>query len=351
MQVLILRLEGPRLDLDVNRDRLHLAVEHPYEMTIPTGPYPATGILRGNRVIRLGHLDVTVPVHRPSAFLKAGESTGRQWRQLRLFLLEEQVNLLAGGAVDAGVGDPPFPVAEVLILLGQADERVALQGIVLDVIDPLFHLALVPRHPRLGRQNHRPVVLTEGLDFRVHLRIVPVRPTDGRLEIVDHGRLGNPAKGPEGVLQAAEEVLGRLMVNHLAVRLSRETQDDPEDITAATFAVRPQNRRPDAEVHLCLLTQQHLQPAERQRLTLTQTLEEPTNAGVAGRETMPLHQVLVDPLAGQSLPELCLNHRPKRLTEALRTGTLVRQWGLRRRGPGDRVHRWLRPGDRVRGRF
>ncbi len=127
--MLILRLEGPRLDLDVHRDRLHLAVEHPHQMTVPADPHLASRILRGNRVIRLRHFDVAVPVHRPPALLEAGEPTRRQRGQTGLFLLEEQVHLLAGRAVDAAVGDPLFPVLEVLILLGQAGECVALQGI------------------------------------------------------------------------------------------------------------------------------------------------------------------------------------------------------------------------------
>jgi hypothetical protein len=38
MQVLMLRLEGPRLDLDVNGNGLHLAVEDPYQTAIPTDP-------------------------------------------------------------------------------------------------------------------------------------------------------------------------------------------------------------------------------------------------------------------------------------------------------------------------
>lgn len=108
VQVLILRLEGPRLDLDMNRDRLHLAVEHPHQMAVPADPHLTTRILRRNRVIRLRHFDVAVPVHRPPALLEAGEPTRRQRGQTGLFLLEQQVDLLTGRAVNAGVGEQPL---------------------------------------------------------------------------------------------------------------------------------------------------------------------------------------------------------------------------------------------------
>jgi len=75
------------------------------------------------------------------------------------------------------------------------------------------------RHPRLGWQDHGAVVLTERLDLRMQVRIVPVRLRDGRLEVVDHDRLRDAAEVPEGVLQAPQEVLRRLVVDHLAVDL------------------------------------------------------------------------------------------------------------------------------------
>ena len=106
---------------------------------------------------------------------------------------------------------------------------------------------------------------------------------------------------------------------------------------------------------------QHFQPAKRQRLTLPQMLEEPANTRVAGGEAVPLDQILIDPLAGQSLLNLRLNDHPKRLTEALGTGTCAFTRQSSRRRPGDRVQDrfrpenrlwgWLQPGDRVRGWF
>lgn len=75
MQVLLFGLERARLGLDVNDQRLHLTIEDPHQVPIPADPDLAARVLRGNRVIRLRHLDVTVPVDGPAAFLEAGEST------------------------------------------------------------------------------------------------------------------------------------------------------------------------------------------------------------------------------------------------------------------------------------
>jgi hypothetical protein len=65
------------------------------------------------------------------------------------------------------------------------------------------------------------------------LRIEPVGLGDCGLEVVDDQRPGHPAKVPEGILQAADELLGCLAINHLAVALAGMTQDDAEDVRLA----------------------------------------------------------------------------------------------------------------------
>src|SRR5207244_961557 len=67
------------------------------------------------------------------------------------------------GAVDACVGDGAFPFRQVPVLLGETGEGVALEGVLLDVVDAALDLALVPGHVRLGRQENRAVVGGEGL--------------------------------------------------------------------------------------------------------------------------------------------------------------------------------------------
>jgi hypothetical protein len=175
----------------------------------------------------------------------------------------------------------------------------------------------------------------------MHIRIVPIRLRDGGLEVVDHDRLRNPTQIPEGVLQAAQEALGRLVVHRLAVRLTRETQHDTKDMGPFPGALRRNNRGAGPEVHLALLAGTHFHPPKRNRLTLVQPVGKATHATVPGVKALLRHQVLVDPLAGQPLLEILFNHLPERLTAALRAGTFCH------RGPrGD-----LRPGGRVRGWF
>ena len=159
--------------------------------------------------------------------------------------------------------------------------------------------------------------------------------------IIVDDRLRHAAEIPEGVLQAPQEVLRRLVVDRLAVRPARKAQHHAKDMGSSSRAIGPHDRRPGAEVHLRLLARQHLQPPKRQRATPIQSLEEPSHAGVTGGKATLGHQVLIDPLARQALFELGLNDRTERLTATL---------GPRTPATGRRLRR-LGPGDRVRGRF
>jgi len=109
----------------------------------------------------------------------------------------------------------------------------------------------------------------------------------------------------------------------------------------ATLAVHRQDRGAAAKVHLGLLAWQHFQATKRQRLTVIQVLDEAPHAGVAGGKAMPPDQVLMNPLARQSLLELVPDDRAERLTKALGAAIML----------GARGHRDPRPGDRVRGWF
>jgi hypothetical protein len=82
MDMLLLRLEGAGLNLDVEDDLFHLAVEDPHQVTIPADPDLSTGVLRRDRVVGLPHFDVTVAVHGPAALLEAGNrptGSGVRW--------------------------------------------------------------------------------------------------------------------------------------------------------------------------------------------------------------------------------------------------------------------------------
>jgi len=146
----------------------------------------------------------------------------------------------------------------------------------------------------------------------MQIGIVPVRLADRRLEIVDDDGLRDAAKVPEGVLQAAKELLRRLVVDHLAVSLAGVTQDHANDMAASAFAIRQQDRGSSAEVHLGLCPWQHLHPSKRHRLTLIQPPSEPPDAVVTATKGVLIDQILIDPLAGQSLLELVGDHRKRK---------------------------------------
>lgn len=65
------------------------------------------------------------------------------------------------------------------------------------------------------------VVLTELPDLRIELRIKPIHPDHGCLEVVDDQGFGHATEMAEAVFQAANELLGRLAPHHLAVALAR----------------------------------------------------------------------------------------------------------------------------------
>ncbi len=107
----------------------------------------------------------------------------------------------------------------------------------------------MPRRAGLGRQHRHAVVRGEGAELGVQVGIVPIGPRDGRLEIVDHQRLGNAAEVEEGVLEDANEVVGRLAQDRFAIRLAAVRQDNSQHVRLAPLAVFNQ-RRADAKVDL-----------------------------------------------------------------------------------------------------
>ncbi len=121
---------------------------------------------------------------------------------------------------------------------------------------------------------------------------------------------------PEGVLQAAEEVVGGLAVDGLAVALAGVAQDDAEDVGLAPLAVGADDRGAGAEVDLGLVAGVALDAAEGQVVRLFEPADEPADAVVGAGEAVVGDQVLVDPLCGE--PEVALgpDHVPPGLTAA-----------------------------------
>ena len=109
-------------------------------------------------------------------------------------------------------------------------------------------------------------------------------------------RLRHSAEVPEGVLQAAEEVVGGLAVDRLAVALAGVAEHDAEDVGLAPLAVGADDRCSGAEVDLGLVARLALDAAEGQFVRLLEAADEAADAVVAAGEAVVGDQVLVDPL-------------------------------------------------------
>ena len=239
--------------------------------------------------------------------------------------------MLADGAVDAPVGDRALPLLQKGVLGREAREAPPAQGVVLDILDAGLDLALVPRDPGLGRQDRRAIMRTEGAQLGVDLRIEPVRLDDRGLEVVGHDRGGDPAEGPEGVLDAADHRLGVLPPDDLAVALARVRKHGPEQVRAADPAGLGRGLGAPAEVDLHLVTGGALQPPVWQGVAPGDVSHEALHRAVGATEAMLAHQILIDPLGAQT----GLHRRGDRL-------------GIRR--AQTRRTRWIAVG-RVRGWF
>src|SRR6478752_2209759 len=166
--------------------------------------------------------------------------------------------------VHARVGHGQLPVAEEPVLLLQAREAPAPQGVFLDIVDAALDLPLVARRVGTRWQEHGAVVLAEGADLGIELGVEPIGLLDGRLEVVEDQASGDPAEVPEGILEAAEEVVGGLAEYSLTVGLAGVAQDDAEDVGLAALAVGADDRGAAAKVDLGLVAWVALDAAEGQ---------------------------------------------------------------------------------------
>jgi hypothetical protein len=167
--------ESALLVLDVDGDLLQGEVEDADQPRVPADPDASGDVLGRDGIVGLVHLHVGVAVDDALGLLEAGEGHGRQGHEGRSLLVDEaRSNLMAGGAVNAGVGDGGLPPGQIPVLFGQAGEDPALERIVLGVADAALDLALVAGRAGFGGEDDGAVVAGEGLDLRVEVRVVPV---------------------------------------------------------------------------------------------------------------------------------------------------------------------------------
>ena len=216
-------------------------------------------------------------------------------------------DLTARGAVDPGVGNGQLPVQQEGVLLLQAGEASALQGIVLGIVDTFLDLPLVTRRVGSSGQEDTAVMLAEGADLGVELGIEPVGLLHGGLEVVQDQPSRHSAEVAEGVLDAAEEFVGGLAVDGLAVGLARVGQHDPEEMGSAPLAVGCDDRGSRAEVDLGLVTRLALEPPEGKLERRREAVDEATDGVVASPEAVLGGEILENALGAQTLITLGLN--------------------------------------------
>jgi hypothetical protein len=113
----------------------------------------------------------------------------------------------------------------------------------------------------------------------------------------------------EGILQALQERIGRLLQHHFAAGLptltvtehyAKQMRPTPLPLTIDDPGTLP-------KVHLHFVAGVHFHSAERQLLTGLQSLHEPENTEVAASKAVLGSQILMDALGRQVLVELALN--------------------------------------------
>ena len=127
----------------------------------------------------------------------------------------------------------------------------------------------------------------------------------------------------KGVLQAADEVFRRLGERSLAVRLARVAKHDAKHMRLATLAVRADDRRAGAEIHLSLLARGRFQPTKRRCRLDPQPAHKTLHTVVAGREVVVGGQILPNPLGREPSVELGQNQLAVRFAFATSAGAVV----------------------------
>ena len=213
-----------------------------------------------------------------------------------LLLLEELRNLAFGCAMDAQIGHRALPFDQPLIFGRQAIEGAPGQSVALNISYAVFNLAFMLRGSWQARQDHRPVVASELQQFWVELRIGKIKFEHRRFKIIQINCLGNSAEIAEGIFQAANERLGVLMEDRLAISLAGETQNDAEHPGLAAGPLAGKNRSTRTKIHLRLFAWTDLDAPDPRRVGFTKLAHQPLNRLIGAGELHLDFKILIDPL-------------------------------------------------------
>jgi len=254
----------------------------------------------GNVVVGFVDLDMGVAVNGAFGFLEAGEKTGRQREQGRLFLGKQGGDLFASGAVNAHVGDGLFPMGQELVLLGQAGEAAAFEGVGFQVTDIALAFSFVFGVPGPTRHQGDAVMATKAYELWIQIRIIPIGPADRGPEVVEVQGFGDTAEVTKGVFQTADERLSGLIPNCLAVGLARKAQHNAKDPRLASPTTRLDHRCSATKIDLSFLRRLNLDPADRRGRSLFESANESLDGLIGALEADFDNQVLINALGGQT---------------------------------------------------
>ena len=191
-------------------------------------------------------------------------------------------------------------------------------------------LALVPRHRRLRRQERGAVMLAEGTQLRIELGIEPIGLEHRGLQVVRDQARGDAAEEAKRVLHTANQGLGVLAPDDLAVALARVAEHGAKQMRPAPPALVVFDPGAGAEVDLQLVTGFALHPAERQLKGPGEPTHELFDRTVAATKAVFADQILIDPLCRQPSLYAGLDLGDERGAQALGSGTRaeggVRGW-------------------------
>ena len=306
---------GPGLLLHMAGDQLQALVENPHQSAIPTGPDLSAQVLRRHRVEGPVHLDMAVPMDPSAALVKVGKTLQGQRPKSKTFHLRKDLaDLLAGGPMQPRVGHVLLPIGQELVLKDQAGERSSLEGVILDVIDAAFNFALVPGHIGARGPEGQTIMLSESPDFGVDVRVVPIRVLNGGLEVIQNQSPWHTSEIPPGVLQTLQEAVRALPPDDLTVGLARVAQDNAEDVRSTAMSLAVNHPGAPTKIDLGFFAWAAFQTAEGQGSSGLEIMDETADTGITRGEAVFGHQVLVDPLRGQTQFQLGQNDFAKGFT-------------------------------------